>query len=108
MKVLLDSCVWGGAKSVIKAAGHDVTWSGDWPSDPGDEAISQLALIKSLPYDLVFAHRGTSGFHNENLFGCKKFALVAAIETLGTYHPPYWVRERRTQIIKYGSIIQKR
>ena len=39
MKVLLDSCVWGGAKSVIKAAGHDVIWSGDWPSDPGDEAI---------------------------------------------------------------------
>lgn len=39
MKVLLDSCVWGGAKQPLEAAGHDVIWSGDWPSDPGDEEI---------------------------------------------------------------------
>lgn len=69
---------------------------------------SQLALIKSLPYDHVFARKETSASHNEELFGCKKFALVAAIETLGTYRPPYWLREQRTQIVKYGSIIQKR
>lgn len=69
---------------------------------------SQLALIKSLPYDRVFARRGIPDSHNEKLFGCKKFALIAAIETLGTYRPPYWLREQRTQIVKYGSIIQKR
>lgn len=69
---------------------------------------SQLALIKSLPYDRVFARKGTPDSHNEKLFGCEKFALVAAIETLGTYRPPYWLREQRTQIVKYGSIIQKR
>jgi predicted nuclease of predicted toxin-antitoxin system len=39
MKVLLDTCVWGGARQVLEAAGHDVIWSGDWPSDPGDEEI---------------------------------------------------------------------
>jgi predicted nuclease of predicted toxin-antitoxin system len=39
MKVLLDTCVWGGAKQALEAAGHDVIWSGDWPSDPGDEEI---------------------------------------------------------------------
>jgi predicted nuclease of predicted toxin-antitoxin system len=39
MKVLLDTCIWGGAKQTLEAAGHDVIWSGDWPSDPGDEAI---------------------------------------------------------------------
>ena len=39
MKVLLDTCVWGGAKHVLEAAGHDVIWSGDWPEDPGDEEI---------------------------------------------------------------------
>lgn len=39
MKVLLDSCVWGGSRQVLEAAGHDVVWSGDWPEDPGDEEI---------------------------------------------------------------------
>lgn len=39
MKILLDTCVWGGAKQALEAAGHDVIWSGDWPSDPGDEEI---------------------------------------------------------------------
>lgn len=39
MKVLLDSCVWGGAREVIAAADHDVAWVGDWDGDPGDAAI---------------------------------------------------------------------
>ena len=39
MKVLLDTCIWGGAKQVLETAGHDVIWSGDWPEDPGDEEI---------------------------------------------------------------------
>lgn len=39
MKVLLDTCVWGGAKHTLIEAGHDVIWSGDWPHDPGDSEI---------------------------------------------------------------------
>ena len=39
MKVLLDSCVWPGAKSQIGGAGHEVEWVGDWNADPGDEEI---------------------------------------------------------------------
>lgn len=39
MKVLLDACVWGGAKAVLQADGYDVIWAGDWDTDPGDEAI---------------------------------------------------------------------
>jgi predicted nuclease of predicted toxin-antitoxin system len=39
MKILLDTCVWGGARQVLEATGHDVIWSGDWPKDPGDEEI---------------------------------------------------------------------
>ncbi len=68
---------------------------------------NQLALIKSLPFDRVYACRQSSDRNNLELFGCEKFILVAAIETLGTYRPPYWLRERRTQIVRYGSIIQK-
>ncbi len=43
MKVLLDSCVWGGAKKVLEDAGHDTVWVGDFLLDPGDEAIINLA-----------------------------------------------------------------
>lgn len=43
MKLLLDTCVWGGAVYPLKAAGHDVVWAGDWPTDPGDDEILALA-----------------------------------------------------------------
>ncbi len=43
MKLLLDTCVWGGAVDALKAAGHDVIWAGDWPADPGDDEIMALA-----------------------------------------------------------------
>jgi predicted nuclease of predicted toxin-antitoxin system len=39
MKVLLDTCVWGGAKAELQASGHDVFWTGDLARDPGDEDI---------------------------------------------------------------------
>ena len=69
----------------------------------------KLALIKDLPYDRVFARREKMpDTHNQELFGCERFALVAVIETFGAYRPPYWLREQRTQIVRYGSIIQAR
>jgi len=43
VKVLLDSCVWGGAKAELGAHGHDVIWAGDWAADPGDEEILAIA-----------------------------------------------------------------
>lgn len=43
MKILLDSCVPGNLKTPLSAAGHDVAWTGDWPSDPGDEEILAFA-----------------------------------------------------------------
>ncbi len=43
MKILLDTCVWGGAKHGLKQAGHDVVWAGDWRKDPGDEEILATA-----------------------------------------------------------------
>jgi hypothetical protein len=35
MKVLLDTCVWGGALKHLEAAGLDVVWTGSWPEDTG-------------------------------------------------------------------------
>ena len=43
MKVLLDTCVWGGTLKHLAAAGLDTVWTGNWPDDPGDEEILALA-----------------------------------------------------------------
>jgi predicted nuclease of predicted toxin-antitoxin system len=68
MKLLLDTCVWGGAKAELQAAGHDVLLTGDLAQDPGDEDIlaqahreqrvlvtldrdfGELAIRRSLPH----------------------------------------------------------
>ena len=44
---MLDTCVWGGTKAALLAAGHDVIWSGDWERDPGDEEILEIAQRES-------------------------------------------------------------
>ena len=46
MKILLDTCVWGGSKKVLIDAGHDAVWSGDWPEDPGDTEILSTAFAE--------------------------------------------------------------
>jgi predicted nuclease of predicted toxin-antitoxin system len=43
VKILLDACVWGGARAELQAAGHDVVWAGAWLEDPGDEEILTAA-----------------------------------------------------------------
>lgn len=39
MKLLLDTCVFGGAVLELRQAGHEVVWSGDWEVDPGDAEL---------------------------------------------------------------------
>jgi predicted nuclease of predicted toxin-antitoxin system len=43
VKLLLVGCVWGKATEQLRGAGHDVVWVGDWPEDPGDDAILSIA-----------------------------------------------------------------
>jgi len=43
VKLLLDTCVSGAARQALEAAGHDVIWSVEWDSDPGDEVILSRA-----------------------------------------------------------------
>src|SRR5690606_38761016 len=43
MKLLLDTCIWGGAKKILENTGYDTLWIGDFIEDPGDEAIINLA-----------------------------------------------------------------
>lgn len=39
MKILLDTCVWGGTLTELAERGYDVVWSGNWSEDPGDDEI---------------------------------------------------------------------
>jgi predicted nuclease of predicted toxin-antitoxin system len=43
VKILLDTCVWGGVKFGLESTGYDVVWSGEWEIDPGDEEILAIA-----------------------------------------------------------------
>ena len=47
MKLLLDTCVWGGAAQELQVLGHDVHWCGAWSEDPGDEEILGIAHRES-------------------------------------------------------------
>ena len=73
MKLLLDTCVWGGVVEPLRRAGHEVDWSGNWEVDPGDEEIlarafsasrilvtldkdfGELAIVRGLPHSGIFA-----------------------------------------------------
>jgi predicted nuclease of predicted toxin-antitoxin system len=43
MRLLLDTCVWGGACKELQAEGYDVIWAGEWSEDPGDDEILERA-----------------------------------------------------------------
>lgn len=68
MKLLLDACVWGGAKNELETVEYDVIWAGDWPEDPGDDEVltrahnedrilvtldkdfGELAVLREIPH----------------------------------------------------------
>jgi len=57
--------MWPGVRPLLESAGHDVIWSGDWPHDPGDEAILAYAhrerrVVVTLDSDFgqLAIHRG--------------------------------------------------
>jgi predicted nuclease of predicted toxin-antitoxin system len=59
VRVLLDTCVWGGVKQLLAQAGHDVIWTGDWEKDPGDDEILaklEFASNRSLGMVLQGTH----------------------------------------------------
>ena len=43
MRLLPDTCIWGGAVSELAATGYDIVWAGDWQRDPGDDEILAVA-----------------------------------------------------------------
>lgn len=68
MRLLLDSCVWGGVREPLLLAGYDVVWVPDEGPDPSDEEVlahpyreqrvlvsldkdfGELAIFRNLPH----------------------------------------------------------
>ena len=113
MKLLLDSCLWGGAGDELIEAGHDVEWVGDWSEDPGDDEIlayahheerivvtidkdfGELAVVRKLPHsgivrlvNLSAKQQGTVCLHVLNKYANE--LVAGAIVTA----EPGWVRVR--------------
>ena len=94
-RILLDSCVWGGALAPLAELGHDVVWSGSWDRDPGDDEIlafahaekrslatldkdfGELAVLKKRPHSGIIR---LSGFRIEEMAGTIHY-VVSKYET---------------------------
>jgi len=45
---------------------------------------------------------------NQRLFGVEEISLASPIETYDRFQPPYWRREGRTQVLRYGTLLVAR
>lgn len=81
--------------------------------------MAQIALLKNVPY-LEMQRRcvpGPSKYmpkdplsqkerdQNERLFGSRELRLASPLEAFDCYRPPYWRREGRTQVLRYGTLL---
>lgn len=99
--------------------------------DIGLPGMHRIALLKNVPYqelqrrsirksgDFGLAQRlegsqwtdiltSDEWDQNERLFGAREFSLASPIETFDCYFPPYWRREGRTQVLRYGTLLVPR
>lgn len=101
--------------------GHDLNIPG----------MAQIALLKNVPYqemqrrcvrehgDHVPVERFDKGKwvdilepdewdQNKKLFGSREFSLASPVVIYDRYQPPYWRREGRTQVLRYGTLLIER
>jgi predicted nuclease of predicted toxin-antitoxin system len=115
MRILLDSCVWGGARKQLSAGGHDVVAVADWNGDPGDLEIldqahreqrilvtldkdfGELAIVQGMPHsgivrlvDISAAQQAMACLHVLSLYGedLIKGAIVTADSKRLRIRPP--------------------
>lgn len=98
----------------------------------GLQAMDRIALLKNVPYqelqrrsirksgDFGLVQKRPPGGQwtdilspdewdqNERLFGAREFSLASPMETFDCYRPPYWRREGRTQVLRYGTLLVPR
>lgn len=100
MKVLLDSCIWPGAKDQIEDAGHEVEWVGDWDTDPGDEEILAHAARNGqviITLDKDFGELAVA-------FGNEHAGIVRLVDVRHTEQAPMSVE----LLSAYGAEIEQR
>jgi predicted nuclease of predicted toxin-antitoxin system len=87
VKVLLDSCVWGGARAELAGHGHDVIWAGEWAEDPGDDEILSRAYREGrvlVTLDKDFGELAV--VHGQPHSGIIRLVGFAAREQAGACH----------------------
>ena len=107
MKLLLDTCVWGGVVEPLRRAGHQVDWSGNWEVDPGDEEIlarafsesrilvtldkdfGELAIVRGLPHSGILRVAGFASRQQANVinFVLSKHGLELSAGAVITAEP---------------------
>ena len=94
MKVLLDGCVWGGAKDALARAGHDVESAADWNQDPGDPEVpahahrnAQVLITLDKDFGEMVIVRGQPHSGITRLVTLRaEDQGAASVETLARYH----------------------
>jgi hypothetical protein len=88
----------------------------------GIRGLNYLALLKNVPHaemkrrcvrkqgDWVPLGLLQPGEwqQNQRLFGREEISLASPIETFDRYQPPYWRREGRAQVLRYGTLLMPR
>jgi predicted nuclease of predicted toxin-antitoxin system len=98
MKVLLDTCVWGGVRKALSDAGHDVVWTGDWEVDPGDDEILAQAHGEGRVLVTLDKDFGTLAF----LHGRPHAGIVRLVNLSTQHQAPVCLRV----LAQYGSSLQ--
>ncbi|MBI5490568.1 MAG: DUF5615 family PIN-like protein [Deltaproteobacteria bacterium] len=84
MRILLDACVWGGARAVLRDAGHDVEAVADWGADPGDAEILARAHAEHRVLVTLDRHFGELAVvRGEPHSGIVRLVAVAARQQAG-------------------------
>ncbi len=99
MKVLLDTCVYGGGVEILEAAGYDVIWAGNWPQDPGDEEILRRAYSEGrilITLDKDFGELAV-------LFRKPHCGIIRLVDLSYTQEPKVCMQV----LDKYGEVLQK-
>ncbi len=103
MRILLDTCVWGGARSALSGAGHDVLWTGEWTEDPGDSEILAFAQREQrvlVTLDKDFAELAI-------VRGVRHHGIVRLVNIAAREQGPFcaWILDRHGEELLAGALI---
>lgn len=103
MKLLLDTCVWGGTAKRLSEAGYDVQWMGEVEPDPGDEAVLRRAYEEGrilITLDKDFGELAI-------VYGKPHCGIVRLVNLPGRQQGPYCltVLERFASALNQGAIL---